>query len=53
MTTVIDKVAGSTLHGGHTRACTKINTAVKAADSRSVNWTARGDFKKYCAAFGD
>ena len=53
MTTVIGKVAGSTLHDDHIKACTQINTAVKAAGSRNVNWTARRGFEKYCAAFGD
>lgn len=53
MTSVIDKIARSTLHGHHVKACTQINTAVNTAGSRSVNWTARRGFEKYCAAFGD
>ena len=53
MTTVIGKVAGSTLHGDHIKACTQINTAVRAAGSLNVNWMARRGFEKYSAAFGD
>jgi hypothetical protein len=53
MSSVVAKIAGSTLRHDHDIACTQINTAVKAAGSRNVNWTAKMGFEKYCAAFGD
>ena len=53
MSTVVDKISGSAPHEDHAKACTQINTAVKAAGSRSVNWTVGRGFEKYCAAFGD
>ena len=53
MSSVVDKIAGSTLLHDHTIACSQINTPVKAAGSRNVNWTARMGIEKYCTVFGD